>query len=139
MRQAEFYIEYTEKSVDILQKGFFGDQDHISKIEIPYENQEQFGEQIKEFLKKRELKMLQSKIENYHNITLLEMDIRFSKDRFISLTEGCSNSGDNNYDAFSISDIQGEPMFVDLMNKTVVIKFCDLPMLINSTQKYNFK
>ena len=139
MRKAEFHIEYTDKSVDILQKGFFGDQDHVCKIKIPYENQEQFGEQMREYLKNRELKMLQSKIEKYQNIPLLEMDIRLSKDRCINLMEGSSNTGDNNYDAFAMYDIQGEPMFADLMNKTIVIKFDDLPMLINYTQEYNFK
>lgn len=137
MRKAEFYIEYTEKSVDILQKGFFGNE--LNKIEVPFLNQAQFGEQMKEFLKNRELKMLQSKLENYRNIPLLEMNIRFSDDRCINLMEGCSNAGDNDYDAFAIYDIQGEPMLANLSNKTVVIKFCDLPMLINSTQKYNFK
>jgi hypothetical protein len=136
MRKAEFNIEYTETSVNILQKDFFG-IDKTCTIEIPYEHQEEFGKKLHELFSARNKKMDQSKITKYMDIPRIEIDFRISKNCLFSFSEGISNNGDDSWDAFAIYYVD-ENNILDSIYKTVVIKFCDLPMLINFVQKYNF-
>lgn len=134
MIKTNYEVTFMEDVIDITQEGFFY-HNRKCNIKIPYEHQERFGTHLKMVWEERMKKVNSGK---YRDFPQIEIDIRLSKDRVISIAEGCANMG-NPDDAFAIYDIEGEPMFNDFLHKTIVIQFDELPHLINFVQKYNLK